>query len=62
MKLLFFFVDIILLNSLVCNVACGGKDWSEDQSPEKWHAQAKQTIESILKIKPNRNLAKNLGN
>ena len=34
--------------------------WSADENPEKWHAQAKETIDNILNRKINKNVAKNL--
>jgi len=35
-------------------------DFFNDQNPQKWNEQAKQTIESLLKTKVNQNIAKNL--
>ena len=45
----------VLLYSLAYAV-----DWSLDQDPAKWNKQARETIESILNLKTNRNIAKNI--
>lgn len=51
----FLTLNIILLNSVTCS-----HDWSADQNPNKWNTYARETIESLLKTKLNRNIAKNL--
>lgn len=44
----------------VVTIVVHAADWSLDQDPLKWNKQAKETIEEILKMKPNRKIAKNI--
>ncbi len=53
------FVLQAMLLTLICCVLCS-KDWSTDMDPDRWNKYGKDTIESILKMEHNRNIAKNL--
>lgn len=50
---------LILLAYVVTKIKCG-KDWSEDQNPEKWYDDAKRNIEHILNRQLNGKIAKNV--
>jgi alkaline phosphatase len=57
--IIFVFLEIILsifpfVNTYEFN------DFVNDQNPQKWNDQAKETIETLLKTKLNQNVAKNL--
>jgi hypothetical protein len=59
----FKFAVIVLFFYLVCIHLVSvnaDKDWSSDQSPTKWHKNAKDSINRILNRGINQNLAKNI--
>ena len=53
-----FFKIFVLV--LVFTIVYGQTNWSGDESADKWRTQAKNNINSILKKKQNRNIAKNI--
>ncbi|RNA08725.1 alkaline phosphatase-like, partial [Brachionus plicatilis] len=51
------FKFVLFVNFL--SLVLGNVDWSEDEHPEKWFANARDHLEKMLHRKPNKNLAKN---
>ena len=51
---------LVFVALLLPAVVWGTVDWSQDENPERWNEQAKRTIDTILGLKNNMNIAKNV--
>lgn len=58
--MIFFVFYQILFSIFPSVITFEFNDFVNDQNPQKWNDQAKETIESLLKTKLNQNIAKNL--